>query len=141
VNGRRSGERQRAPRVKMGRVEQLERDVRTETLSNSRGWTVVRVTHQPTGMTAERARTESLRSAVQAQRECIDELRGRLGQRPPPSRGTAPALPTDRAARAGSGPASQAALDALVARVAQVEERLRRLESHQSRRPTKSPRS
>jgi hypothetical protein len=55
-----------------------DREFHTETFSNARGWTAVRVTHVPTGAAAERARTDGLRSAVQAQRECIEELRAVL---------------------------------------------------------------
>jgi hypothetical protein len=69
-------------------VDADESDFQTESFSNARGWTAVRVTHVPTSTVAERARTDSLRSAVQAQRECIDEIRRVLGgepSEPPPA--------------------------------------------------------
>lgn len=51
-------------------------DVRTETMTNSQGWTLVRVTHVPTGHSVERPRDDRLQSPVQAQTECLEELRG-----------------------------------------------------------------
>ncbi len=51
-------------------------DLKTETFSNRDGWTAIRVTHLPSNISVERTRTDELRSAVQAQKECVDELRG-----------------------------------------------------------------
>ena|SRR5258708_28864526 len=59
-------------------MELDDRDLETETFSNRDGWTAVRVTHHPTSTVAERLRTETLRSAVQAQRECIEEIHRRV---------------------------------------------------------------
>ncbi len=96
-----------------------ERQMRTETFSNAHGWTAIRVTHQPTGTAVERARTELLRSAVQAQRECIDEIRRRLAHDTPDqelSRGTVEA-------EQGSDDewVTRREFDALVTRVAELE--------------------
>jgi hypothetical protein len=79
-----------------------ESDLQTESFSNARGWTAVRVTHVPTTTVAERSRTDSLRSAVQAQRECIDEIRRVLS-------GGAPDGPAAAAASAGSAAAAGSA--------------------------------
>jgi hypothetical protein len=56
-------------------MDQLQQaDLRTETFSNSRGWTTVRVTHTPSSIWVERSRSAEVHSAVQAQKECIDEI-------------------------------------------------------------------
>lgn len=60
-------------------------DLQTESFSNAKGWSAVRVTHLPSATVAERHRSEALRSAVQAQRECIDELEMRLSGEAPPA--------------------------------------------------------
>jgi hypothetical protein len=87
-------------------MELDDRELETETFSNRDGWTAVRVTHHPTSTVAERLRTETLRSAVQAQRECIEEIHRRV--------------------REGGGPVedepvSRAEFRALEARVARLE--------------------
>ncbi|MDQ3640798.1 MAG: hypothetical protein M3450_04825 [Actinomycetota bacterium] len=48
-------------------------DFHTDSFSNSRGWTTVRVTHTPPAIWAERSRGAELQSAVRAQKECIEE--------------------------------------------------------------------
>lgn len=103
-----------------------DRDLHTETFSNARGWTAIRVTHQPTGVSAERTRGETLRSAVQAQRQCIDELRRRLEAAAGPD--VAEDEPSDRSPRAPAPdvPVSRKEFDALAARVAALEAGLRR---------------
>jgi hypothetical protein len=93
-------------------------DLKTETLTNARGWAVVRVTHLPTSIVAERARSAELDSPVQAQRECLDELIGRVEEA-----GAAGASTTAAAARA-AGSVSRAEFDALVAKVAELERRI-----------------
>ena len=103
-------------------------DVDTETITSPRGWAAVRVTHRPTGMVAERERSQSLRSAVQAQQECVEELRQRLANGPAatnvtePGTGVGGPVPDVRPVAV-----SRAEFDALAARVTEVEERLRRL--------------
>ena len=92
---------------KPGRV--ADDDLRTDTFSNARGWTAVRVTHPASGIVAERVRSPLLTSAVEAQRECVAEVRRQLDGGLPPE----PAVPVTRAE-----------LDALEARVRRVEERL-----------------
>ena len=54
-------------------------DLRTETVSSPKGWAAVRVTHLPSGVSAERERSDELTSAVAAQQQCVDELVDRLG--------------------------------------------------------------
>ena len=88
-------------------------DLKTETLTNARGWAVVRVTHLPTSLVAERTRSPELDSPVQAQRECVEELNGRVGA----------AAPTAKSERA-AGPVSREEFDALTARVAELERQL-----------------
>jgi hypothetical protein len=95
-------------------------DLKTETLTNARGWAVVRVTHVPTSLVAERARTADLDSPVQAQRECVDELAGRVGAAASASSSSS----SSSGASAGVGPVSREEFDALVARVAELERRL-----------------
>ena len=89
-------------------------DLNTETFTNSRGWTLVRVTHVPTGVSAERERTRDRDSPVGAQAECIDELKvalaTRQGTEPPPS-------DSERS------PVSRAEFEALEARVRELERR------------------
>jgi hypothetical protein len=90
-------------------------ELHTETFTNSQGWTVVRVTHVPSGESVERERTKALRSSVQAQRECIDELGDRI-ETSGALRSTSPVTdPT----------VSRQEFDELVARVRAVEQRLR----------------
>ena len=98
-------------------------DFHTETFTNSQGWTVVRVTHAPSGERAERERSKQLASSVQAQSECIAELRDRLG---PQRDADVIALTPDRPAhRSQSGTdVSRAEFDALARRVAALEEQL-----------------
>jgi hypothetical protein len=88
---------------------------------------VVRVTHLPTSLVAERSRSAELDSPVQAQRECVEELVARVG---------AAGVAEGSARRGASGRAGVAArrigsvsreeFDALVARVAELEQRLGR---------------
>ena len=104
-------------------------DLHTETFSNARGWTVVRVTHLPTALVAERTRSQSLRSPVQAQQECIEEIRQALAE------GAVPAaeVETEAAAVGAKGERPQPVgrfvsredFDKLVARVTRLERRLR----------------
>ena len=89
-------------------------DFRTETISNPRGWAAVRVTHVPSSIVAERSRSGSLRSAVQAQRECIDELKELLGSG---GGGEAMTVSADDAV-------SRAEFERLSARVEQLERQL-----------------
>lgn len=88
-------------------------DLQTETFTNSQGWTVIRVTHAPSGTVAERERSATLSSSVQAQADCIAELERRLASAPrraePPPR---------------EEPVTRAELDALAARVAELERRI-----------------
>jgi hypothetical protein len=102
-------------------------DLRTEAVSNARGWAAVRVTHVPTGTTAERVRSDSLKSAVEAQRECIAEIKDLLAAGTPAGPDSARSdpqashsLPSDRA----EGPVTRVEFDALVARVRRVEKTL-----------------
>ena len=88
-------------------------DLHTETFTNREGWTIVRVTHVPTGDVAERERSKELSSSVQAQAECIDELRARI--RPV----DATVLPFSRPDP--HEPVGRAEIDALAARVAALE--------------------
>ena len=91
-------------------------ELHTETFTNSKGWTIVRVTHVPSGTTAERERSELLMSSVDAQSECVAELRQRLQR----SGGTRSAPP----ARSDDAPVSRSEFDALLQRVAALERRL-----------------
>jgi hypothetical protein len=84
----------------------------TETFSNARGWIAVRVTHIPTSRMAERERSETLRSAVQAQAECIDELNVALAGEPLLPE---PSLPETL---------TRAEFEALAARVLELERRM-----------------
>jgi isopentenyl diphosphate isomerase/L-lactate dehydrogenase-like FMN-dependent dehydrogenase len=107
-------------RVHLGRMADVAAgldptDLKTETLTNARGGAVVRVTHLPTSLVAERARSAELDSPVQAQRECVDELVGRVE-----AAGAAGASTTAAEARS-AGVVSRAEFDALVARVAELE--------------------
>ena len=93
-------------------------DLKTETLTNARGWALVRVTHLPTSLVAERTRSPDLDSPVQAQKECVDELVERVGAVAPSAvRGPGPGPGAD-------GAVSRTEFDALVARVAELERRL-----------------
>lgn len=101
-------------------VEQLDHaDLHTETFSNSRGWTAVRVTHTPSSITVERSRGGAVQSAVQAQRECIEEL-GRLlaGGSGSDDEGVA-AIQPEPSGRS----VSRSEFEALAARVAALERR------------------
>jgi hypothetical protein len=102
-------------------------DLRTETVSNPRGWAAVRVTHVPTGTIAERVRSDSLKSAVDAQRECIAEIKNFLATGTPavpPSAGdepqTSPSPPPERP----EASVTRVEFDALVARVRRLEKKL-----------------
>jgi hypothetical protein len=96
-------------------MEPADGDLHTETFSNARGWTAVRVTHLPTATVAERSRSDALRSAVQAQRECIEEIRRGLGRgEDTPGGDDAPDEPG----------VSRAEFDALAARVARLEQEI-----------------
>lgn len=78
------------------------------------------MTHLPSATVAERHRSEALRSAVQAQRECIDELEMRLGGEAPPE----PVVPGEGGGGATVAPAvSRAEFAALEARIARLERR------------------
>ena len=88
-------------------------DLNTESFSNSRGWTTVRVTHTPSSVSAERSRSGKLQSAVQAQKECIEEIERLLAQN-----GSTPSAAND-------GPVSRAEFEALQARVDALEHRVR----------------
>lgn len=81
------------------------------------------MTHLPSATVAERHRSEALRSAVQAQRECIAELELRLSGEAPPA--AAPEVP---AADSGPGTAeptvSRAEFAALEERITRLERRL-----------------
>jgi hypothetical protein len=99
-------------------------DLKTETLTNARAWAVVRVTHLPTSLVAERTRSPELDSPVQAQKECVDELVGRVG-----AAGVAESERGGAARRAGVaarrvGTVGRDEFDALLARVAELERRL-----------------
>ena len=99
-----------------GAVPLDEHDLQTESFSNAKGWSAVRVTHVPSDMVAERHRSEALRSAVQAQRECIEELERRLATPlAEPEPGREPAVGPDTAA------VTRADFAALENRVAAVE--------------------
>jgi hypothetical protein len=98
-------------------------DLKTETLTNARGWAVVRVTHLPTSLVAERTRSAELDSPVQAQRECIDELVGRMGAAGVGSAGRGGNARAGVAARR-VGTVTREEFDALVARVAELERRV-----------------
>jgi hypothetical protein len=97
-------------------------DLYTDTFSNARGWTAVRVTHKPSGLVAERQRSAVLKSAVEAQRECIAEIKGQLAVGQPPQATVAdpPAAP-DRS----DAPVTRSEFEALVDRVSRLERRKR----------------
>ena len=101
----------------MARVDLDSADLQTETFTNARGWTVIRVTHLPTSLSVERTRGEGLESPVQAQTECVKELRRRLDGLV--AAGPAPQPSSDEAA-----PVTRAEFEDLLARVAQLERRL-----------------
>ena len=58
-------------------------DLHTESFSNSRGWTTVRVTQTPSSICVERSRSGDLQSPVQAQKDCIAEIERLLAQNRP----------------------------------------------------------
>jgi hypothetical protein len=102
-------------------------DLRTETVSNPRGWAAVRVTHIPTGTIAERVRSDSLKSAVEAQRECIAEIKDHLVSKSPAAPGSACADPQSSPkplSDPAEAPVTRVEFDALVARVRRLEETL-----------------
>ena len=105
-----------------GAVPLDDHDLQTESFSNAKGWSAVRVTHVPSATVAERHRSEALRSAVQAQRECIDELEMRLS-----GKGEAPPAPEPEGPGEGGGPATAAPVVSR-AEFAALEERIARLE-------------
>ena len=81
------------------------------------------MTHLPSATVAERHRSEALRSAVQAQRECIAELELRLSGEAPPA--VAPEVPGDDGGPATAEPAvTRAEFAALEERIARLERRL-----------------
>jgi hypothetical protein len=92
-------------------------DLHTESFSNSRGWTIVRVTHTPSSVSVERSRTPELQSAVEAQKECIEEIERILAQ-------DLPREPAESAAEQ-SQEVTRAEFEALLMRVAALERRMR----------------
>ena len=104
-------------------------DLQTETFSNSRGWMTVRVTHGPSAIVVERSKTDALRSAVQAQRECIEEIRKLVAGRRWPERGEDAPAPPAAPARTRPSTDSSSELAQLASRVAQLEERITELEA------------
>jgi hypothetical protein len=102
-------------------------DLRTETVSNPRGWAVVRVTHVPTGTIAERVRSDSLKSAVEAQRECIAEIKDLLATGAPAAPGSAagePQTSDNPPSDQAEAPVTRVEFDALVTRVRHLEKTL-----------------
>jgi len=97
------------------RVDLDQADLDTETFSNSRGWTAVRVTHRPSSIRVERSRSRELPSAVQAQKECIEEIERIL------SRDGAEEPEVDAPAQGHEHHVSREEFEALVARVAALE--------------------
>ena len=91
-------------------------DLNTETFTNSKGWTLVRVTHVPTGVSAERERTRDRDSPVGAQAECIEELKAALANR----EGVTPQAGSD----SEQLPVTRAEFAALEARVRELERRV-----------------
>ena len=94
-----------------GAVPLDEHDLQTESFSNAKGWSAVRVTHVPSDLVAERHRSDALRSAVQAQRECIEELERRL----------AAATTVCEVEQPDSTPISRSEFESLERRVAAIE--------------------
>lgn len=79
------------------------------------------MTHGPTGTVAERVRSATLKSAVEAQRECVAEVRQRLadgGSSAPAA--VEPEMETERAPSS----VTRAEFDALAARVDRLERAL-----------------
>jgi hypothetical protein len=121
-------------------VEVATADLHTETFTNSQGWTIVRVTHLPTSTFVERTRSELLVSPVEAQSQCIKELKKKLARRSPsdvPSRPKETATAETAIADAERAPrptavesvvtdVSRAEFDALAARVARLEKLVKR---------------
>jgi hypothetical protein len=97
-------------------------DLHTETFSNSQGWMAVRVTHIPTAVFADRSRSDDLKSPVQAQRECIDEIKRVLASsessRPPIT--SEPSSPSSH----DPSPVSRTEFESLSARVARLERQI-----------------
>lgn len=90
-------------------------DFQTESFSNSRGWTTVRVTHTPSAIWAERSRGAELQSAVRAQKECIEEIERILAQ----DRPVGPSM--DGPVEVHEREVTRAEFDALLARVTALE--------------------
>ena len=111
-------------------------DLNTESFSNSRGWTTVRVTHIPSSIAAERSRSGELQSAVQAQRDCVDEIERLLAEGGPVQ------PPGDESSVAPGGAVARAEFEALVARVEALEAQPRdgqRRRTHGGEHPKDSP--
>jgi hypothetical protein len=77
------------------------------------------VTHVPTGHSVERARGDRLQSPVQAQTECLEELRLVVASGDPSPRGVEETPAPDRR------PVSRDEFEALAARVAALERAVR----------------
>jgi hypothetical protein len=90
-------------------------DLHTESFSNSKGWTAVRVTHTPSSTSVERSRSTELQSPVQAQKECMEEIERLLGQRP------AGQSPVSGSPDDAAPVVARAEFDALVVRVTALE--------------------
>jgi hypothetical protein len=118
-------------------------DLHTETFTNSQGWTIVRVTHLPTSTFVERSRSELLVSPVEAQSQCIKELKKKLARRgvsDAPSRPKATAetaqtetetadaerAPQPTSVESVATDVTRAEFDALAARVARLEKLVKR---------------
>jgi hypothetical protein len=108
-------------------------DLHTETFSNARGWIAVRATHRPSAIAVERPRSNGLRSAVQAQRECIEEIQLLLAKGGPRGQSSADSeAGSDRGARPGvpsSSVVPRSEFDRLARRVARLEETLAEIAS------------
>lgn len=94
-------------------------DLHTESFSNSKGWTAVRVTHGPSSTSVERSRSPKLQSPVQAQKECMEEIERILAQ----EASETPQM--ENFLGDGAPVVSRAEFDALAARVAALERRSR----------------
>lgn len=92
-------------------------DLHTESFSNSKGWTAVRVTHGPSSTSVERSRSPKLQSPVQAQKECMEEIERILAQDPSAT------SQIENSPGGGAPVVSRAEFDALAARVAALERR------------------
>lgn len=92
-------------------------DVHTESFSNSKGWTAVRVTHGPSSTSVERSRSPKLQSPVQAQKECMEEIERILAQ------DSSATSQIGNSVDDGAPVVSRAEFEALAARVAALERR------------------